>query len=209
MYAKMYYEVTRPKNINMLVMTPEDKVHFSNNNICHICEKDIGKLDGNEKKVRDHCHITGKYRGPAHEFCNLNYKYPKFNPLYFHNRSGYDVHLFIKELARHDRSDMRDTPLTIIPSNEENYISFSKDFVVDNFTKNGKTIEITRTIRFLDTFRFILSSLDKLVGNLETLPMTQKWIQELVRGRMFILMNTWTHLISLKNHFHQRKNSTN
>jgi len=72
MYAKMYYELTRPKNCKPIVMTPGDKVHFINNNICHICEKVIG-----ERKVRDHCHITGKYRGPAHESCNLNYKYPK------------------------------------------------------------------------------------------------------------------------------------
>jgi len=116
MYAKVYYELTRPKNCKPLIMTTEDKVHFHNTNVCQICEEEI-----DEKKVRDHCHITRKYRGPAHESCNLNYKPPKFIPLYLHNLSGYDAHLFIKELARHDCSSSN---LSIIPSNEENYISF-------------------------------------------------------------------------------------
>jgi len=111
------------------------------------------------------------FRGPAHESCSLNYKYIKFIPLYFHNLSGYDAHLFIKELAK-----LSDTNISIIPSNEENYISFSKDFVVDRFTRNGKVIEITRTVRFLDTFRFMRSALDKLVSNLETLPETHRYI---------------------------------
>jgi len=122
MYAKIYYELTRPKNMKMLVMTTEDKHNFANTSVYHICEETIG-----EKKVRDHCHITGKYRGPAHESCNLNYKYPKFIPLYLHNLSGYDAHLFIKELAKHklDTPHTNVKPVSIIPSNEENYISFS------------------------------------------------------------------------------------
>jgi len=63
-YAKMYYAITRPKNIKPIVMTPGDRVHFATNNVCHICGKDNFEKD---RKVRDHCHITGKYSGPAHE----------------------------------------------------------------------------------------------------------------------------------------------
>ena len=50
-------------------------------------------------KVRDHCHITGKYRGAAHACCNLNYQLPSFYPVILHNLSGYDAHLFIKTLG--------------------------------------------------------------------------------------------------------------
>jgi len=68
------------------------------------------------------------------------------------------------------------TSMMIIPSNEDNYISFSNDFVVDSFTRNGKLVEITRTIRFLDTFGFMPSSLERLVSNLTNFPETQKWL---------------------------------
>ena len=52
------------------------------------------------QKVRDHCHYTGKYRGAAHNNCNLNYKTPKEIPVVFHNGSRYDYHFIIKQLAR-------------------------------------------------------------------------------------------------------------
>ena len=60
---------------------------------CWICKEDL-----NNDKVRDHCHFTGRYRGAAHNSCNLKYKKPKFIPVVFHNLSGYDSHLFIKNL---------------------------------------------------------------------------------------------------------------
>jgi len=66
------------------------------------------------------------------------------------------------------------------PSNEENYISFSKDFIVD---RDGKLVEITRNIRFLDTFRFMPRALDKLVRNITIFPETQKWLNPLTRFR--------------------------
>ena len=56
--------------------------------------------DNNKKyKVRDHCHCTGKYRGAAHDICNLRYQIPKEIPVVFHNGSTYDYHFIIKELA--------------------------------------------------------------------------------------------------------------
>ncbi len=53
----------------------------------------------NKMKVRDHNHLTGEYRGATHCICNLNYKLPRFIPIYFHNFSGYDAHLFVKEFG--------------------------------------------------------------------------------------------------------------
>ena len=69
---------------------------------CHICYKPFTKAN---LKVRDHCHYTGLYRGPAHSLCNLRYKIPSYIPVVFHNLSGYDAHLFIRELDGHT-SDM-------------------------------------------------------------------------------------------------------
>ena len=63
---------------------------------CHICFKPFG---ANDRKVRDHCHYSGLYRGAAHSSCNLQYKIPNYIPVVFHNLAGYDAHLFIRELA--------------------------------------------------------------------------------------------------------------
>ena len=65
---------------------------------CHICYKPFTLRD---PKVRDHCHYTGLYRGPTHSLCNLRYKTPSYIPVVFHNLSGYDAHLFIRELGAH------------------------------------------------------------------------------------------------------------
>ena len=83
---------------------------------CHICYKPFTLRD---PKVRDHCHYTGLYRGPAHSLCNLRYKIPSYIPVVFHNLSGYNAHLFIRELGAHT-SDME-----VIAKNKEDYISFS------------------------------------------------------------------------------------
>ena len=80
---------------------------------CHICYKPFNGLD---PKVRDHCHYTGCYRGPAHRNCNLRYRIPHYIPVVFHNLSGYDAHLFIKELRA------RSSNIGVIAKNKEDYI---------------------------------------------------------------------------------------
>ena len=68
------------KNTNKVIkMTQEDEEDFQNTNICWFCEKEI--LDN---KVRDHCHLTGKYRGPAHYYCNINVKKKDSNFSHLH-----------------------------------------------------------------------------------------------------------------------------
>ncbi|XP_065653011.1 uncharacterized protein LOC136080322 [Hydra vulgaris] len=136
-----------------MIFTPENKYDFNAAIKCHICGEDLGK-----DKVRDHCHITGKYRGVAHRSCNLNYKIPKFFPVLFHNLSGYDSHLFIKKLSG--------GKLSRIPNNEEKYISFSREIKVDEYIKEGKKFEVKRELRFLDSYRFEPFSLDALSKNL-------------------------------------------
>ena len=86
---------------------------------CHICYKQYTLRN---PKVRYHCHYTGLYRGPAHSLCNLRYKIPSYIPVVFHNLSGYDAHLFIRELGGH-ASDME-----VITKNKEDYITFQSKF---------------------------------------------------------------------------------
>jgi hypothetical protein len=114
------------KFIKEVKMSKEDKRKFDNAVDCHICEDSL-----NGDKVLDHCHLTGNYRGAAHNECNINYKVPTFYPVIFHNLSGYDAHLFIKNLG------VTDGNIKCIPNNEEKYISFTKDIVVDSFVSKN------------------------------------------------------------------------
>ena len=140
-----------------MIFTEEDKKRHNESNECWIC----GELLKDDK-VRDHCHYTGRYRGPACNLCNLKYRKPKFIPVAFHNLSGYDSHLFIKKLGSPNEN------MDCIPNNEEKYISFSKNIKVGEY-KDKKTGEIrdkTFKIRFIDSFKFLPTSLEALVNNL-------------------------------------------
>ena len=139
-------------------LTKEQNVEFVTAKECHICFK---KFSSKDRKVRDHCHYTGKYRGAAHSSCNLRYRIPDYIPVVFHNLAGYDTHLFIKELAK------RTSKIGVIAKNNENYISFSVKVEVYKFIDeagNEKSKEIE--LRFIDSFKFMSSSLDSLVNNL-------------------------------------------
>ena len=80
------------KNKTMIPLTKEEEDDYNKENICYICKKEF-----NNDKVRDH--FTGKYRGAAHNTCNLRYKIPKNILVIFHNGSTYDYHFIITELA--------------------------------------------------------------------------------------------------------------
>ena len=139
-----------------MVLTEKDKKDFITAVNCHICGY---KLD--KDRVRDHCHFSGKYRGAAHNQCNLMCRKPRILPVIFHNLQGYDAHLFIKELAKIEGK------LDCIPCTEEKYISFSKHIEVGKYKHlNGDFYPITFEIRFLDSYKFLQSSLGNLVSNL-------------------------------------------
>ena len=145
----------RPKPLRL---TRAEQKLFDKAKTCHICNKEL-----KEDKVRDHCHFTGKYRGAAHNSCNLQCRKPLVLPVIFHNLQGYDAHLFIKQLARLPGD------LNCIPSTEEKYISFSKSIKVDEYrsNKSGLMVPINFEIRFLDSFKFLQTSLANLVSNLQ------------------------------------------
>ena len=120
-----------------IIMTEEEEEGYRNNKIFRFCEK-LFESD----KVRDHCHLSGKYRDPAHSICNNNVtqKHSNFVPFLFHNFSNDDWHMFFKKLI--DLKKDKVNFLIILKTNEE-YI----------YVTSG-------CIRFIDSFRFISSSLD-------------------------------------------------
>ena len=141
-----------------IIFTEEDRKQFNKASDCWIC----GEYLGNDK-VRDHCHFTGRYRGPAHNSCNLKYRKPKSISVFFHNLSGYDSHLFIKKIGSSNKKENVDC----IPNNEEKYISFSKTIVTGQYTnKKGEVKDKTFKIVFKDSLKFMSSSLGALVNNL-------------------------------------------
>ena len=135
---------------------------------CHICFKPF--REGN-RKVRDHCYYSGIYRGMAHSLGNLQYNIPSYIPVVFHNLSGYDAHMFIKELASCS-PDGRALPLggakmSVIAKNKEAYITFSISVEVSKYiNKNGGERSKEIELRFIDSFKLMSSSLDSQVNNL-------------------------------------------
>jgi hypothetical protein len=126
-------------DISNMIITDAQMKEYACATHCHVCEKVLGK-----DKVCDHDHITGLYRGAAHNACNINYSYKNvFIPVILHNLKGYDSHLIIQALNKQYNN------IKCIPNNTEKYISFSI----------GK-------LRFIDSFAFLASGLDKLVCNL-------------------------------------------
>ena len=109
------------------------------------------------RKVKDHCHYTGKYRGTAHNICNLRYKTPKEIPIVFHNHSTYDYPFIIKELAKEFKEQFQ-----CLGENTDKYITFS--VLIKKQLDNGKTV--TYKLIFIDSFKFMSTSLSILVNHL-------------------------------------------
>ena len=143
-----------------LKMSKDELKKYEETTVCHFCEETIID-EGDDFKVKDHDHLTGKFVGAAHQSCNLNFKEPTFIPVVFHNLSGYDAHLFIKQLG------VSEGEINCIANNEEKYISFTKKILVDTIeVKNEKKREIFLNNRFIDSFKFMSCGLDTLVKNL-------------------------------------------
>ena len=84
----------------MIPLTTEEKIYHNKRKRCYICKKEFNNNEKKNYKVRDHCHYMGKYRGAAHNICNLRYNVSKVIPLVFHIGSIYDYHFIIKELVK-------------------------------------------------------------------------------------------------------------
>ena len=181
---------TRSKNIlkqNLeLRITPQEEEQFQQSTLCWLCEQLFAEgASRTEGKVRDHDHLTGKYRGAAHSKCNSNCKQKSssFVPIFFYNFSGYDCHLISGELLT--QAPKLGYQPTIIPKSMENYVSIQ-----------------VGCLRFLDSYRFLKSSLDKLVKSSGNVPVLDEngFIDKLFKKKLeLILMNILSLVIS-KNH---------
>ncbi|CAH1106760.1 unnamed protein product [Psylliodes chrysocephalus] len=151
-------------------MTADQEAEFRKATHCHICEEPFTAED---KKVRDHFHLipNNNYRGASHEECNLNYQDTHVVPVVFHNLSGYDAHFIITDIA----TQMKGT-IDLLPITKEKYISFTKHIN-----------EYPVKFRFIDSFRFMASSLDKLSSYLEEFPNLKSQFQELPEKKFNLL----------------------
>ena len=132
--------IKRHFNENLIMSAGEDE-RFQLNNSCWICDK---LFDVEDDKVRDHCHITGKYKSAAHCSCNINLKLSRQFPVIFHNLRGYDCHLIIKEISKFD------VKVSVIPNGLQKYMAFT----------------INKNLVFVDSMQFMNTGLDSLVKNL-------------------------------------------
>ena len=122
-------------------MCAKEEENFQLSNICWICDK---LFDVTDNKVGGYCDITGKYRGSAHCSCNINFKLTKKIPVIFHNLRGYDSHLIMQEI------DKFVVKINVIPNGLEIYMAFT----------------INKNLVFIDSMKFMNSSLDPLIKNL-------------------------------------------
>ena len=175
---KMLGEVKYCKNImkkefnKPLKMTDDDELCFKLSDKCHICNN---KYTDKDIRVRDHCHITGKYRGSAHQECNLKLRIKPEEikiPVIFHNLRGYDSHFIMQEIEaivkkhtyKNKKGEDKQMNINAIPNNTEKYLTFT----------------LGNNLTFIDSFQFMSSSLDKLVSNLpkEALEYTSQSFQD-------------------------------
>ena len=150
--------VIKKHSNKLLVMTEADEQHFKTMDGCHICGE---KYDEKDVRVRDHYHINGKFRGSAHQECNLKLRIKPENikiPVIFHNLHGYDSHFIMQQIGEiakkhaytNKKGEKQDLNINAIPNNMEKYMAFM----------------LGNHLTFIDSFQFMSSSLDKLVSNL-------------------------------------------
>ena len=96
-----------------MIISEEEEHLFQQSNGCWIYEK---LIDNDDKKVRYHCHVTGKFRGAAHWSCNINLQLSKKVPVIFCSLRGYESHLIFCDLNKFD------VKIDVIPNKLEKYV---------------------------------------------------------------------------------------
>ena len=124
-----------------MIISKKEQFDFENAKSCHICNKEYNNKD---VPLRDHCHVTGKYRGSAHTKCNLSYRLTNKIYVIFHNLRGYYSHLIMQQIGKFNKD------INVIPNNMEKYMAFM----------------IGRNLIFIDSFQFMNQSLSDLANNL-------------------------------------------
>ena len=165
-----------------LFTSAEDEERFQVSNKCWICNK---LFDGGDNKIRDHCHVTGKYRGSAHWSCNINLGLTKKVHVMFHDLRGYDSHLIMQEIGKFA------VKISVIPNGLEKYMAFT----------------INNNLAFIGSMKLINFSLDNLVKNLSEMDfqyLSQEFsgdLLELVRQKVVYL---YEYMGSFKKSFDEK-----
>ena len=134
------------KTVKPMKLSSIQEQAFQKATFCSICKQPLF-----EKRVRDHDHVTGDYRGAAHPHCNLNYRQSRTIPVIFHNLKNYDAHHIMQHMGK-----FNDHTIDVIATTLEKYIGFK-------IQKKECTIQLM----FLDSFQHLPTSLEKLVNNLD------------------------------------------
>ena len=127
-----------------MIFTPADRREFDKATMCYLCHKAFTDYP-TMKKVRDHDHLTGKYRGAAHSHCNIQMRKMYKIPVFFHNFRGYDCHLVVQSVNK-----FPDRKISVIGTGMEKYLGM----------RWGDHIE------FKDSLQFLSCSLAQLAENL-------------------------------------------
>ena len=162
-----------------LKMTKNDELCFKLMGGCHICGK---RYTDKGVRVRDHCHIKGKFRGSAHQECNLRLRIQPEAikiPVIFHNLQGFDSHFIMQQIGeiandhayKNKKGEEQHLKINAIPNNIEKYVAFM----------------LGKHLVFLDSFQFMSSSLGKLVSNLPK--ESVKYTSEEFTGKKLSLMS--------------------
>ena len=169
-FARDLLEIETENNFKrnkQMIFTEEDKLYHETNNTCHICSKTC------INKVRDHCHETGKYRGPARKICNLRYKQQNFIPVIFHNDSGFDFNLLYSELFKQN-NDKRKVDNIPLAAGKSKMFSIGCLKFLDNYNFLAMPLDQMAKIYGCKTKTlypyeyFGLDSYNNLIGNLKT-----------------------------------------
>ena len=169
------------KNERPLAMTQQDWAIHSAADTCWICGGDFKPYEQGDTeglwKVRDHDHLTGKYRGPAHSKCNLSLRIDPYHtsiPVFFHNLKNYDAHHLISAIGRTEQktTTCTDKDGEPIMSKDRDGKDTNKPVTVTDGGISGIVQNMEKLIsfswgqfRFVDSFAFLSSSLDRLVTN--------------------------------------------
>ena len=164
-----------------LEMTKEDRDRHRAADLCWICGGPFRPYKDGDRhglwKVKDHCHITGEYRGAAHSKCNLLLRIEPYHtpiPVFFHNLKNYDAHHLMSAIGR---TEVKETVCTDKNGQPLTYLTYKDKKGVEKVTvKDGKITAIVQNMeklisfswgqfRFVDSYAFLSSSLDRLVGN--------------------------------------------
>ena len=150
----------KASNKKPLKLTEKETLNYRFATECWICNESFeNNASWKYKKVRDHCHFTGEFRGAAHNTCNLKIQNNFTIPAIAHNLSKYDLKLFIRDLMKYT-----DDKRNVIAKSSEEFITVSiKIKVGTRIGKGGKPVNGYYTVKFIDSLKFLSGYLDRLV----------------------------------------------